>query len=211
MLLRDGGERRIQGMTRPLPDDELVRRCRCDPDALEELYRRHVRRLTLYAASRCARPEDVADLVAATFVAALQSAHRFDPARGQVFAWLVGIARNLASDSARKVQHECEALARVVGRRSLDCDEILELEERIDATRQHAELEAALKQLKVGDREALWLVGPLGLSGAQAAQALGMSPAAFRMRLMRARRLLRKAVKRSPQAQRQELPEEAPL
>lgn len=198
-------------MTPPLPDDELVRRCRCDPDALEELYRRHVRRLTLYAASRCARPEDVADLVAATFVAALQSAHRFDPARGQVFAWLVGIARNLASDSARKVQHECEALARVVGRRSLDCDEILELEERIDATRQHAELEAALKQLKVGDREALWLVGPLGLSGAQAAQALGMSPAAFRMRLMRARRLLRKAVKRSPQAQRQELPEEAPL
>lgn len=198
-------------MTPPLPDDELVRRCRSDPDALEELYRRHVRRLTLYAASRCARPEDVADLVAATFVAALQSAHRFDPARGQVFAWLVGIARNLASDSARKVQHECEALARVVGRRSLDCDEILELEERIDATRQHAELEAALKQLKVGDREALWLVGPLGLSGAQAAQALGMSPAAFRMRLMRARRLLRKAVKRSPQPQRHELPEEAPL
>ena len=143
-----------------------------------------MRRLTLYAASRCARPEDVADLVAATFVAALQSAHRFDPARGQVFAWLVGIARNLASDSARKVQHESEALARVVGRRSLDCDEILELEERIDATRQHAELEGALKQLKVGDREALWLVGPLGLSGAQAAQALGMSPAAFRMRLM---------------------------
>lgn len=210
-MLRDGGERRIQGMTERLPDDELVRRCRSDPDALEELYRRHVRRLTLYAASRCARPEDVADLVAATFVAALQSAHRFDPARGQVFPWLVGIARNLASDSARKVRHEGEALARVVGRRSLDSDEIVELEERIDATRQHAELEGALKRLNVGDREALWLIGPLGLSGAQAAQALGMSPAAFRMRLMRARRLLRKALKRSPRPPRHESPEEAPL
>jgi RNA polymerase sigma factor (sigma-70 family) len=198
-------------MTERLPDDELVRRCRSDPDALEELYRRHVRRLTLYAASRCARPEDVADLVAATFVAALQSAHRFDPARGQVFPWLVGIARNLASDSARKVRHEGEALARVVGRRSLDSDEIVELEERIDATRQHAELEGALKRLNVGDREALWLIGPLGLSGAQAAQALGMSPAAFRMRLMRARRLLRKALKRSPRPPRHESPEEAPL
>jgi RNA polymerase sigma factor (sigma-70 family) len=198
-------------MRSPLPDEELVRCCRSDPDALEALYRRHVRRLTLYAASRCARPEDVADLVAATFVAALESAHRFDPARGEAFPWLVGIARNLASDSARRAQHEREALARVVGRRSLDQDEILELEERIDATRQHAELEAALKQLSIGDREALWLVGPLGLSGAQAAQALAMSPAAFRMRLMRARRFLRKALKRSSQHPRHEFPEEAPL
>ncbi len=208
---RDAGERRIQGMSRSPPEDELVRRCRSDPDALEELYTRHVRRLTLYAASRCARPEDVADLVAATFVAAVQSAHRFDPTRGQVLPWLVGIARNLASDSARKAQHESEALARVVGRRSLDSDEILELEERIDATRQHAELEGALKELSAGDREALWLIGPVGLSGAQAAQVMGMAPAAFRMRLMRARRLLRKALKRSPRPPRHESPEEAPL
>lgn len=199
-------------MRNPRPNDELVRCCRSDPDALEELYRRHVRRLTLYAASRCARPEDVADIVAATFVAAMESAHRFDPSWGEVFPWLVGIARNLASDTARKAQREREALARVVGRRSLEHDEILELEERIDATRQHAELETALKRLSIGDREALWLVGsPLGLSGVQAAQALDMSPAAFRMRLMRARRSLRKAQQRSSQHPRHEFPEEAPL
>ena len=54
--------------------------------------------------------------------------------------------------------------------------------------------------------EALWLVGPLGLSGAQAAQALTMSPAAFRMRLMRARRLLRKALQRSSEHASQEFP-----
>lgn len=113
-------------MRNPRPNDELVRCCRSDPDALEELYRRHVRRLTLYAASRCARPEDVADIVAATFVAAMESAHRFDPARGEVFPWLVGIARNLAADATRKAQREREAPARIVGRRSLDQDEILE-------------------------------------------------------------------------------------
>jgi RNA polymerase sigma factor (sigma-70 family) len=198
-------------MTSSRRDDELVRRWRCDPDALEAAYRRHVRRLTLYAARRCNRPEDVADLVAATFVAALESADRFDPGRGEVFPWLVGIARNLAADSARRTQREGEALARVVGRRSLDQDEMLELEERIDATREHAGLEGALERLSVGDREALWLVGPLGLSGAQAAEALGMSPAAFRMRLMRARRSLRKTLRRSTQHARNELPEEAPL
>jgi DNA-directed RNA polymerase specialized sigma24 family protein len=49
------------------------------------------------------------------------------------------------------------------------------------------------------------------LSGAQAAQALAMSPAAFRMRLMRARRLLRKALKDSSQPPRHGFPEEAPL
>lgn len=193
-----------------LPDDELLRRCRSDPQALEEFYRRHVRRLTLYAATRCAHAEDVADLVAATFVATLESADRFDPSRGEAFPWLVGIARHLAADSAHRAQREGEALARIVGRRSLDRDEILELEDRIDAARQHAGLEGALERLSVGDRDALWLVGPLGLSGAQAAEALGMSPAAFRMRLMRARRSLQRTLRRSNPHARHELPEEAP-
>lgn len=210
-MLRESGEQRIQGMRSTQPDDELVRRWRSNPDALEASYRCHVRRLTLYAARRCDRPEDVADLVAATFVTALESADRFDPARGEVFPWLVGIARNLAADSARQAHRERDALARIVGRRSLDADEICELEERIDAARQHAGLEGALERLSVGDREALWLVGPLGLTGAQAAEALGVSPAAFRMRLMRARRSLRKTLRRSTQHARHELPEEAPL
>lgn len=93
-------------MGSPLLDDELLRRCRSDPQALEEFYRRHVRRLTLYAATRCALAEDVADLVAATFVATLESADRFDPSRGEAFPWLVGIARHLAADSAHRAQRE---------------------------------------------------------------------------------------------------------
>jgi RNA polymerase sigma-70 factor (ECF subfamily) len=192
-------------------DGELVRRCRADPDALEVLYRRHVRRLTLYAASRCSRPEDVGDLVTATFMAALESAEHFDSTRGDALPWLIGIARHLASDSARQVRREREALARVIGQRSLDPDEISELAERIDAARQHDELEQALKLLSAGDREALWLVGPLGLTGRQAAAALDMTPAAFRMRLMRARRSVRKALRRSAQRERRELPQEARL
>ena len=175
-LLRNGAEPRIQGMRGHRPDDELVRCCRSDPEALEALYRRHVRRLTLYAASRCARPEDVADLVAATFVAAMESAHRFDPARGEALPWLIGIARHLAADASSRGAAGARRAGAVVGQRSLDPDEIAELEDRIDATRQRAELEAALKQLSVGDREALWLVGPLGLSGVQAAQALSDVP-----------------------------------
>jgi RNA polymerase sigma factor (sigma-70 family) len=193
------------------PDHVLVERCRSDPDALETLYRRHVRRLTLYAASRCSSPEDVADLVATTFVAALESSGRFDCARGEVLPWLIGIARNLASDSARKMQREREALARVAGWRTLDRDEIAELEERIDALQGHGEVGEAMKLIDIAEREALWLVGPLGMTGRQASEALGMTPTAFRMRLMRARRSLRKALGYVSQHQRPVFPEEARL
>jgi RNA polymerase sigma factor (sigma-70 family) len=192
-----------------LTDGELVRVCRSDPAAFEALYRRYVRRLTLYAAHRCARPEDVADLVAATFVAALESAERFDSARGYAFPWLVGIARNLAADSARNQKRERQALERVAGLRSLDPDELSELEQRIDATRDHAEMQQALARLSKRDREVLWLVGPLELTNIQAADALGMAPAAFRMRLMRARRALDKALRRSPMFSEGPTPEEA--
>lgn len=193
------------------PDHELIRCCRSDPDALEALYRRHVRRLTLYAARRCSRPEDVADLVAGTFVAALESADRFDSARGDALPWLVGIARNLSADSARKMWREREALARAAGRRSLDEDEISELEDRIDSARQHDEIEESLKLLSIGEREALWLVGPVGFTSGQAASALGMTQAAFRMRLMRARRSMRRALRRSSQDERSEFSQEAKL
>jgi RNA polymerase sigma factor (sigma-70 family) len=169
-----------------------------DPGALEALYRRHVRRLTRYAARRCERPEDVADLVAATFVAVLESAHRYDPARGEALSWMMGIARHLAWNTARGVQRERAALARVAGWRSLGHDEIAELEERIDASREHQDVEAAFQSLEPWQRETLWLVGHDGLTQEQAAEALSLSPSAFRMRLMRARRALTDALQQLP-------------
>jgi len=178
-------------------DAELVRRLRSDELAFEVLYRRHVRRLTSYAAARCRRPEDVADLVATTFVAAIESAGSYDPARGDVLPWLIGIARHLASDSVRHAQREREALARVAGWRSLGQDEIADLEGRIDAARQLGDVQAAMERLHLRDREPLILLGHVGLSHIEAAQALGISTAAFRVRLMRARRALRKALGRS--------------
>jgi len=53
-----------------------------------------------------------------------------------------------------------------------------------------AELELALRSLSVQDREALLLVAWEDLTPAGAAASLGISPAAFRVRLHRARRRL---------------------
>jgi RNA polymerase sigma factor (sigma-70 family) len=174
-------------------DRDLIGRAEVDAVAFADLYRRHVRRITTYAATRCRRPEDVADLVATTFVAAIESAPRYDPARGEVLPWLIGIARHLASDSARYAQRERETLAKIAGWRTLDQDEIAELEARVDAARQTADLQRALMRLHLRDREPLVLVGHVGLTHTQAAQALGISGASFRIRLMRARRAPHKA------------------
>jgi RNA polymerase sigma-70 factor (ECF subfamily) len=173
-------------------DRDLVERLQSDPGAFEELYRRHVRRLTTYVATRCREPEDVADLVATTFVAALESSTRYDPTRGEVLPWLIGIARHLSSDAARYARREREALAQIAGRRTLSPDESAELDARLDAAREAADLHKALLRLHVRNREPLVLLGYVGLTPAQAAQALGMSGTAFRVRLMRARRALRK-------------------
>jgi RNA polymerase sigma-70 factor (ECF subfamily) len=176
-------------------DGDLLSLARHDPAALETLYRRHVDSLMVHAARRCRRPEDVADVVATTFVVVLESAESYDASRGGVLPWMIGIARHLASDSARSAHRERDSLARLAGLRSLEDDEIAELEERIDAAREGERIEAALELLPEADREVLWLVGNDGLTPKQAARVLGVSPTAFRMRLMRARRALHTAMR----------------
>ena len=51
----------------------------------------------------------VADVVQETFIEAAQSARKFDPARGRLWSWLVGIAHHRASAHWRRV-HGVKAL-----------------------------------------------------------------------------------------------------
>ena len=59
-------------------------------------------------------------------------------------------------------------------------------------------MRGALGRLKPRAREALLLAGPDGLTSRQAAAVLGISPAAFRMRLTSARRALARALADGP-------------
>jgi RNA polymerase sigma-70 factor (ECF subfamily) len=175
-------------------DAELLRGAHDDPLALELLYRRHVGRVIAFAARRCREPQDVADLVAATFVRVIESAHTFDERRGEVLPWIIGIESNLLADRGRRAYREREVLERSLGQRPLQEDEYARLEERIDAARESRDVERSLATLDPRQREALLLVGHDGLSDKQAAAALGITPTAFRMRLSRARRALRDAL-----------------
>ena len=175
-------------------DEDLLRRLSSDPAAFEVFYRRHVDRVIGFAARRVTDPADAADLVAATFVTVLTAARSYDPGRGEPGAWLLGIAARLIVNTRRRKARESAALARIAGRRLIGPSDIERLEERIDAARSSQAVIAALERLRPRAREALLLVSEAGLRPAEAARVLGISPAAFRMRLSAARRALDKAV-----------------
>ena len=128
-------------------DPDLLRRAQTDPLAFELLYRRHVKRVLSYATRRCGEPQDAADLVAATFVRVIEAAHTYDPKRGDVLPWILGIEGNLWADGGRRAFREREVLERTLGRRPLAEDEYARLEEQIDAARESHRIERALVSL----------------------------------------------------------------
>jgi len=176
-------------------DAELVRRLPGDPASFEELFRRHSPSVIAYAARRCSQPADVADLVAATFLAVLESSGGYDPARGAFGPWLIGVAHR-QHVALRRGEYRQWSLGRAVsGRRVLSDEAILRLEERMDAARESAEVEHAMNGLAWRHREVLWLVARDDLTPHEAAQALGVNAGAFRVRLSRARKALRDALR----------------
>lgn len=69
-----------------------------------------------------------------------------------------------------------------------------------------AEVAQALRQLSLADRETLFLVAWEDLSPVQAARSLGISQAAFRVRLHRARRRLARALETAAEPEPRPLP-----
>jgi RNA polymerase sigma factor (sigma-70 family) len=179
-------------------DRELLDRLSADPAAFEIFYRRHVDRVIGFTARRVRDPADVADLVAATFLTVLTAARSYDRDRGEPTAWLLGITARLIAGARRRQGRESAATARIAGRALIDASDIERLEERIDAARSSQAVIEAMGRLKPRAREALLLVSADGLSPSQAASVLGISPAAFRMRLSGARRALGQAVAQAP-------------
>ena len=77
-------------------DTELLRAMRGGAaDAFSALYRRHQGPLYRFALLRCGSPGTAADVVQEAFMGLLTERFRFDPLRGQLQAFLFGVARNL--------------------------------------------------------------------------------------------------------------------
>jgi RNA polymerase sigma-70 factor (ECF subfamily) len=84
------------------PEDDAVESAFVagDGDALRRAYDAHGR-LVFTLCRRSLGPEAAADVTQEVFVAAWQARAQFDPARGSLAGWLVGIARNKVIDALR--------------------------------------------------------------------------------------------------------------
>ncbi|MGW4690855.1 RNA polymerase sigma factor [Kitasatospora cineracea] len=160
------------------------------PDGFGAFYHQHVDAVLGFVTRRVSDPHLAADLTADIFVAALEAADGYRPERGSAIGWLYGIARHTIAGHRRGDDRERRALGRLQGRRLLAEEDILALEERIDAERAVRDLAQRHAGLSAPLREVLDLVVMDGLSTAEAAQALGISQATVRVRMHRARRRL---------------------
>ncbi|WP_406311641.1 sigma-70 family RNA polymerase sigma factor [Streptosporangium sp. NBC_01639] len=165
-------------------------RLREDPEAFEAFYRRHVDGVMRFVVRRVSDPHLAADLTADTFLAALDSAHTYRPGRGSEIGWLYGVARNVVSAHHRQTVRETRATGRVAGRRMMDDNDLLRMEERIDAERRMRRALEAMAALPEGERAVLELVVVDQLTVTEAAAALGIGKVTARVRLHRARRTL---------------------
>jgi RNA polymerase sigma-70 factor (ECF subfamily) len=154
----------------------------------EALYRETYPRVLGYARTM-ASPEDAADAVAEAYAIAWR--RQRDVPRGGELGWLIGVVRRVLANTRR-------------GRRRAGAlHALLDLQPRtlgpdpVERIADH-DLREALLELSPLDREAVVLTAWFDLSSADAAQALGVTPAAFRMRAARARRRLRAALNPTP-------------
>src|SRR6266571_2407688 len=82
--------------TTALPDTELLRQLRAGTAAaFQALYRRHQGPLFRFAALRSGSADTAADIVQEVFMGVLTDSFNYDPLRGQLQAFLFGVARKL--------------------------------------------------------------------------------------------------------------------
>jgi len=188
---RRAGLQHKKGMTEDSPvDGKLLADLPGQPELMGVLYERHAHAVFRYLARR-AGPAAAEDLLSEVFIAALSASARVVAHdSGSALPWLYGIALNVLRAHFRR-QPSAASVARGLG---MDWDAV---DDRLDALAERGRLRAALGGLAGSDRELLLLVAWEGLTPAQAAAALGISPVAARSRLHRARKRAMKALQQS--------------
>ena len=173
-----------------LSDEELLESLGA-PGHFDELYRRHVGKVTAFATRRCSTAHEVPDLVAAVWLEVIGSAGSFDATRGRGLSWVLGVAANLTASNERRRARERQALERLGRRPDVDESTAAELDAQIDAAAPARRAMAILQSLPLAERLIAELVLIEGMHPAEAARSLGIRPGTARMRLMRARKKLK--------------------
>jgi RNA polymerase sigma factor (sigma-70 family) len=137
-------------MTSSPSDEELL--ARGDAEGFAALYESCYPLIRGYLRRRLGgHPDLVLDLVAETFARALERRRQYDADRGPAVAWLIGIARHLLLDAARRGRVDDASRRRLGMERICFEQQQLEFLERDSAS----ELERSLARLPAEQREAI--------------------------------------------------------
>ena len=168
------------------PDDDALLVLRVgegDVAAYRELVRRYAAKLSRFAARLLRDATEAEDIVQETFLRLWQRASEYEP-KARVTTWLHRITHNLAVDRLRARRTQ-----------PLPDDEEMPTSARqatlLDEKRRVVALEAALSALPERQASAIVLVHLHGLTGAEAAEVLGVGVEAVESLLSRGRRALR--------------------
>ncbi len=136
---------------------------------------------------RRAAPGEVDDIVAEAMLIAWRRAGDLPDGDGAARAWLFGITRNVLLNHARSLRRRDALAVRVAaqGTGGVGSGEA-------DAAISRIDLAAAWARLRPAEQEVIALRVYDGLDSAQAGQVLGITSAAYRLRLSRARSALRR-------------------
>lgn len=152
-------------------------------ERFEALFAEHFDAVLRFAAAR-AEQETAKDVTAETFMAAWRG---LDAVPASPRAWLLSVARNKIADAYRATGRR-DALAAALE------FQVAQVPDPAEDVAANSGVRAAFARLSAGDQELLRLLAWDGLSRADAAQVLGLSPAVFAVRLHRARRRLRESL-----------------
>lgn len=183
----------IAASTTETDDATLVARARAgDLDSFSAIMRRYNRRV--FRAARSVVRSDAAaeDSAQNAWLAAFERLETWDPARGGLGTWLASIAVHDALGQHRRAASRArtlDGLAQAPNEHEGPRDTLPEAEAHRAELRKV--LEAAVDALPDDLRQALVLRDVEELSGAEAAQILGVTELTVRLRLFRARRALR--------------------
>ncbi len=151
-------------------DPELLRRMRLgDESALETLYARYGGLLYTLALRIVGDGELAREVVQDTFVRSWDGRETYDPQRGRVPWWLMGIARNRAIDLLRSRTHQQRMRERTAALREAPAVPPNDL----DAVATRVAVLHALQSLSDGQRTAIELAYYGGLTQTEIADELG--------------------------------------
>jgi RNA polymerase sigma-70 factor (ECF subfamily) len=154
--------------------------------SFEALYRSSADAVYAYAASLLRDRSAAEEVTASAFERAFRKQRSFDPRRGTQRAWLFGIARNAALDELRRRRRTAELSDE-------PADDEPAPDGEAEAAERRATVRAALATLEPRDRELIALKFHAGLTNAELADVLGVSPSNAGTRVHRALTRLREA------------------